>query len=40
MTKTPEHVDDEKAPALAALQAMKYEEDDPKGLFVNFGCSL
>jgi hypothetical protein len=31
MTKSPEEVDPEKAPEAAALQAMKFEEDDPNG---------
>ncbi|XP_028413281.1 tetratricopeptide repeat protein 4-like [Dendronephthya gigantea] len=29
MTKSPEEVDPEKAPAIAAMQALKFEEDDP-----------
>jgi hypothetical protein len=32
MTKSPEEVDPEKAPALAAMQALKFDEDDPNGV--------
>jgi hypothetical protein len=47
MTKSPEEVDPEKAPGVAALQAMKFEEDDPNGglncmkgsLFQSHQCS-
>ena len=31
MTKSPEDVDPEKAPGIAAMQAIKFEEDDPIG---------
>ena len=31
MTKCPEEVDPEKAPGVAAMQAMKFEEDNPDG---------
>ena len=34
MTKAPETVDAEKAPALAALQDLKYELETPKGWLV------
>ncbi len=32
MTKSPEEVDPVKAPALAAMQALKFDEDDPNGV--------
>ena len=31
MTKSPEDVDPEKAPGIAAMQAIKFEEDDSIG---------
>ena len=31
MTKSPEDVDPEKAPGIAAMQAIKFEEDGPIG---------
>ena len=34
MTKSPEDVDPEKAPGIAAMQAIKFEEDDPIGWFI------
>ena len=40
MTKSPEEIDSEKSPALTALQAMKYEEDDPIGQFVYSACAV
>ena len=34
MTKSPEDVDPENAPGIAAMQAIKFEEDDPIGWFI------
>ena len=31
MTRSPDEIDPEKAPALAALQDIKYEEETPQG---------
>lgn len=36
MKNVPEEIDPEKSPALAALQAIKYELDTPEGLFQTF----
>ena len=36
MTKSPEEVDPEKAPGVAAMQALKFEEDDPKGRALSY----